>query len=94
MRKYIEVGTGIARGDDSYQAGFEAASQALSKLRKSKPTLVLLFCSTKFNLIQVTQGVVSVSGSCPMIGTSSVVEICHTPTPDSVVVTIFASPYL
>ena len=31
MKKNIEVGTGIAYGNDSYQAGFEAASQGLSK---------------------------------------------------------------
>ena len=94
MRKYIEVGTGVACGNDSYQAGVEAASQALAKLKKYKPTLVLLFSSTKFDLPQVTQGVISVTDDCPMIGTSSVREICQTPTIDSVVVTVFASPYL
>ena len=94
MRKYIEIGTGIACGPDSYQAGFEAASQAFSKLKKYRPTLVLFFSSTKFDVPRVTQGVVSVTGDCPMIGTSSVGEICQTPASDSVVVTIFASPYL
>ena len=94
MRKYIEVGAGVAYGDNSYQAGFEAASQASSKLKKYKPTLVILFSSTKFDLPQVTQGVASVTGDCSMVGTSSVREICQTPASDSVVVTIFASPYL
>jgi two-component sensor histidine kinase len=94
MRKHIEVGTGIAYGNDSCQAGFEAASQALSKIKKYKPTLVLLFSSTKFDIPQVTQGVASVTGDCPMVGTSGVREICQTPASDSVVVTIFASPHL
>lgn len=94
MKKNIEIGTGIAYGDDSFQAGFEAASQALSKIKEFKPSLVLLFSSTKFDLPQVTKGVSSVTGDCPMVGSSSVREICQTPASDSVVVTIFASPYL
>jgi len=94
MRKHIEVGTGVAYGNDSYKAGVDAASQALSKLKKFRPTLVLVFSSTKFDMAQVTQDLASVTGDCPMIGTSSVREIHQTPASDSVVVTIFASPYL
>jgi two-component sensor histidine kinase len=94
MRKHIEIGTGVAYGDDSFRAGYEAATQAVSRIRRYKPSLVLLFVSTQFDLQKVVYGVCSVTGHCPMAGSSSVREICQVPTSDSVAVTVFASPFL
>ncbi len=58
---------GLSRREDSRQAGMEAAAQALSGVG-GQPDLLILFASDRYNQPAVLQGIRSVTGPVPLIG--------------------------
>lgn len=90
----LEVGYGLAKGDDAFATGVEAARQAVSGIRQYAPSLVTVFASVRYDLEEMLRGVQAVVGEVPLVGASTAGEICNGPHHESVVVTIMASPYL
>ncbi len=90
----LEVGHGLGKGADAFITGAEAAKQALSSIREHVPSLVLVFASIKYDLEELLRGVQSVVGEAPVVGATTSGEICDGPHRESVVVVIWASPYL
>lgn len=90
----LEAGYGLAKGDDAFATGVEAARQALSGIRQYAPSLVTVFASVRYDLEEMLRGVQAVVGEVPLVGASTAGEICNGPHHESVVVTIMASPYL
>jgi methyl-accepting chemotaxis protein len=66
--------TAIAKENDGLSAGKNAATKALAKLGGMKPSLVMVFASTKYNYNDVVKGVKSAAGNIPLIGCSSAGE--------------------
>ncbi|HLA82774.1 MAG TPA: FIST N-terminal domain-containing protein, partial [Thermoleophilia bacterium] len=94
MARNIDVGVGTSNDASAFVAGCSAAAQAFSAISDYSPSLTLVFASGTYDPDAVAQGVESVVGVCPMIGTSSTGEICSEPVERSVVVTILASPHI
>ncbi len=65
MSTYAKVG--LSRQEDSRQAGMEAAAQALSGVG-GQPDLLILFASDRYDQPAVLQGIRSVTGPVPLIG--------------------------
>ena len=90
----LEIGYGLAKGDDAFATGVEAAKQALTGIQEYAPSLVLVFASIRYDLEELLRGVHTVVGDVPVVGATTAGEICNGPHHDSVVVTVLASPYL
>jgi len=85
-------GTGVSHQQESFEAGKEAASKALSKLSGTKAELGIIFCSSKYNYSDVLKGIRSVSGDTQLIGCSSASEFTEEEvTKDSVVCAFLSS---
>ena len=69
------VGVGNSRQPDSFRAGQEAARKALDRMGQSHPNLVFVFGSVRFDQESLLQGVISLTGSAPLIGCSTAGEI-------------------
>lgn len=69
------VGVGSSRQPDSFQAGSEAARRALESMGQSRPDLVLVFASVRFDQEILLKGIVSVTDDAPMAGCSTAGEI-------------------
>lgn len=70
--------TGIVALQDSFEAGKEAAQQALSQLGKSQPQIVILFCSTRYDYASVIRGIYKVVGEdVPLIGCTTAGQFTH-----------------
>ncbi len=94
MGRFVEVGNGVGASYDAHAAGAAAATQALEAIARFTPSLAIVFASGLLDPEEVARGVTSVTGGCPMVGTSSAGEICCGHTEGTVVVTVLASPYL
>jgi methyl-accepting chemotaxis protein len=71
--------TSIVEYEDSFEAGQEVAKQALSKLGHSQPTLVILFCSTRYNYSSVIRGIQKMIGEeVPVIGCTTAGQFTNT----------------
>jgi len=90
----IEVGCGIARGDDSFGAGRDAANKATEGIVSYFLTAVIVFAPASYDLDAMLSGIRSVVGDVPLFGASSAGEMCHQAFSGSVVVMALASPYL
>ena len=67
-----EFGTGIAKGENSFEVGKLAAQQAASKI-KGKANLSIVFSSSKYDCLEVVKGVRAITGA-PLIGCSTAGE--------------------
>ena len=90
----LAIGYGLARGNDAFAAGVEAARQAFTHNQVHPPSLVLVFASVRFDLEKLLQGVETIVGNVPVVGATTAGEICNGPHQESVVVTILTSPQL
>lgn len=90
----LEVGCGIAKGDDSYTAGREAASQAIAGITSHPLSAVIVFASASYQLDAMLSGIRCVVGDVPVLGASSAGEICNRTSSESVTVMTLASPFL
>ena len=72
----VHAGTGSHQfQDNAFEAGQLAARKAMQALRNDEPSLVLVFCTPRFNLPELLAGVRSVTGSALLIGSTSSGEI-------------------
>jgi PAS domain S-box-containing protein len=91
----LTVGYGMAKGDDSFATGVEAARQATADINECPPlSAVLVFASVHYDLEELLRGIHSVVGETLLLGTTTAGEICDGPQQESVVVVALASPYL
>jgi len=68
------VGVGLGVSEDSYIAGVNASTEAVSKIG-GEPNLVIVFASTAYDQQKVNAGVRSVSGKALLVGSSTAGEI-------------------
>jgi hypothetical protein len=68
------VGVGKSSKEDSFKAGKEAASEALSKLQRT-PGVLIVFGSTCFDHRKLLAGIISVTDDIPMLGGTTAGEI-------------------
>ncbi len=71
----IWVGVGSGRGFHPLQLGERAAQEAMKRLGKKKPDLVVLFSSSRIDQKQVLQGVRGITGDAPLVGCSGAFQI-------------------
>ncbi len=69
-----KFGTGLAKGEDGYRVGQEAARIAMGKIGSEKVHLSIVFASSKYDYQAVVKGVREVTGKAPLIGCSSAGE--------------------
>ena len=93
---YLEVGLGVAKGNDPFLAGLAAAQQAFSKLSIYEPSVALIYASTNYDLQKVLDGITSLTKNIPLLGTSTGGEEINGLITESDVITVvlLASPYL
>ena len=98
MANYFESGIGKAtlhhQSEDYVELGRRAASEALSQIKQFQPCLAIVFISSELNIPEITEGVKSVLGECPMIGTGTAGAIANGFASNSVVVSVLASPHI
>src|ERR1700687_3065674 len=90
----VRIGYGLAREGDSFNAGMEAAREALTEIGDEPISAVLVFSSVQHELSALLSGIRQVTGSAPLIGVSTAGEICNGVHKRSAVVVVLASPYL
>jgi signal transduction histidine kinase len=90
----LEVGVGVSSARDGYQAALEAARTAAAGITTHSFSVVLVYASVHYDLVDALCAIKSVVGDIPILGTTTSGEICNGPYHDSIVVTILASPYL
>jgi len=66
--------TGLAKGNNGYDAGKEAAQKALQKLGDNTVHLSVVFSSSKYNYQDVLKGIREITSNAPLIGCSSAEE--------------------
>lgn len=71
----IRVGTGACQMKDAYQAGREAASQAVGALGGAPPALVMVFATPRFDLPALLAGIRSVTGEALLVGSTGSGEL-------------------
>ena len=69
-----KFGSGLAKGEDSYKVGQEAAKKAMAKIGNEKVNLSIVFASSKYDYYSVVRGVRDATGNAPLIGCSSAGE--------------------
>lgn len=87
----IWVGVGWGKGFDSLRLGEKAARQAMERLGKRKPDLVIVFSSSRIDQKELLQGIRSVTGDSPLIGCSGAAQITSDSLDEDVVVTTLVS---
>ncbi len=70
----LTVGVGRSSSEDSFQAGRDAATEALSKHGKN-PQVLIVFGAMRFDHQRLLDGVTSVAGDIPMVGGTTAGEI-------------------
>jgi signal transduction histidine kinase/CheY-like chemotaxis protein len=90
----IEVGTAVRSGPTSFEAGRDAAADALAQVSRHRPSVVLVFASVEHDLGAVLRGVRCIVGEPPLLGATTAGEICGGEHHGSVVVAVLASPFL
>jgi len=73
-RKLLRVGVGQSSNENSFKAGQEAISDALSK-HPGTPEVPIVFGSTRFDHRQLLAGIMSIAGNIPMVGGTTAGEI-------------------
>ena len=69
-----KMGTAMFKGEDSYEAGAQAAKKAMEAAGISKPDIVITFVSSKYDYPSVVKGIREATGESPLIGCSSAGE--------------------
>jgi PAS domain S-box-containing protein len=90
----IEVGWGSTKGHNSFDAGKQAASAALSHIPHNALSAVFVFASVHYELDLLLTGVKAITGKAPLIGGTTAGEICNGLGSRGVVVGVIASPYI
>lgn len=90
----LEVGYGMARGEDAFEVGADAARGALLNIREHPLSVILVFAAASYDQERLLQGISSETGKSPLIGATTAGEICNEIHRESVVVVALASPYL
>jgi hypothetical protein len=94
IKPNLELGYGLAKGEDAFAVGVEAARQALLGIKEYPLAVVQVFASVRYNLEELLQGIRTETGEAPLIGASTAGEICNGVQEEAVVVVALASPYL
>lgn len=90
----IWVGVGAGKGFNPFKLGQTAAQEAIGRLGKKKPDLVIVFSSSRLDQKEILQGIRSVTGSSPLIGCSGAAQIAgHSVDEDLVVVTLVSDTF-
>ena len=63
-----KTGVGYSTKTDSFAAGNECAAKAIEQIGQSAISIVIVFCSGKYNPEQFLAGVRSNTGNAPLIG--------------------------
>lgn len=93
--EYLQIGIGVANGQDSFSVGLRAAQQAFSQIKLYELSVVIVYAAIKYNLKKVLEGITSITKDAPLIGTSTAGEITElSKASDNVVVVCLASPHL
>ena len=71
----VVAGTGMSRQEDSFEAGRDAARQALSPLGGETPALIMVFTTPRYNIDRLLAGVRSKTGSALLVGATTSGEI-------------------
>ncbi|MGQ9619270.1 MAG: FIST signal transduction protein [Candidatus Aminicenantia bacterium] len=88
----LKVGVGTSFLEDSYKVGIEAGEKAMSSIGNSKPDLVLLFSSIKYDLKKLLKGVRDSTMKAPLVGCTTGGEITSEgPQRGSIVVAVIKS---
>jgi len=90
----IEVGTGFSNAGDAWQAGTEAARDALAAIRVHPISVLFVFASAHYDLEAALRGIHSIVGNAPVLGATTAGEICDHTHRQSIVVLALASPEL
>lgn len=72
---HVRAGTGLARDQDSREAGQKAAQDAVAALGGEPPALVVVFTTPRYDLPQLLAGIRSVTGAAPLVGATGSGEI-------------------
>lgn len=67
----LRAGTGVSRGQDSFQAGSAAAAAAVQELAGEAPALVVVFTTPRHDLPALLAGIRSVTGTTLLVGCTS-----------------------
>jgi len=94
LQPEIEVGAATAAGEESFDVGARAATEALASIRRHPLSVVFVYASAAYDLEEVLRGVASVVGDAPVIGATTAGEICGAARRGGVVVSAWASPHL
>lgn len=88
------VGVGQSSQENSYMAGYDAASECLRKLG-TRPGVLIVFASSHFDQDRLLASIISVTGNIPMVGGTTAGEISTTGiASQSVVIMALSSPQL
>jgi hypothetical protein len=71
----VRAGTGASGLEDAYQAGRQAATEAITGLGSDTPSLVLVFTMPHYDLSRLLAGVRSVTGTVPLAGATGSGEL-------------------
>ncbi|MEN8249196.1 MAG: FIST N-terminal domain-containing protein [Bacteroidota bacterium] len=90
----LQVGVGQSSIDDSFQAGEDAAKDALEK-HEGKPEVLIVLAAMRYDHNQLLEGIKSVTGDTQMIGGTTAGEIStHGLSTNSVVIMALSSDSL
>ena len=71
------AGISLSKNKDSYQAGYEACTEAIKKSGAEKPDFVIAFASVSFDQNELVRGIREASGKVPFIGCTDAGEITN-----------------
>ena len=94
MEQISRSATAPLKDQDSFAAGLDAARQAASGIREHSISLALVFASVRYDMEEMLRGIQQVVPGAPILGTTTAGEICNGIRSGSVVVVLFASPYI
>ena len=64
----VRAGTGLSRSADAFEAGQAAAIDSLAPLAGEPPSLVLVFCTPRYDLPRLLAGVRAATGEALLVG--------------------------
>lgn len=67
-----KAGVGFSESNNSFDAGKQAAEQAINGLNKNNAAFAIAFCTNKHNFQEYYNGIKSVTGYVPIIGGSAI----------------------
>lgn len=73
----IHAGVGSSKEQDSFQAGYEAATLAVKEAGGNLPNCVVVFASVRFDQPELLRGIRSVTGNAALVGCTDAGEITN-----------------